>query len=103
MALTVGSLGFIAVPTPGTRVQVSATKLTCKYVRFQPRLNNTTVNVGNTYIYGQQTGGSAFAILSPEQVQPEEIVPVGNSDLDLSAFWIDADNANDAMLVSYLQ
>jgi len=74
---------------------------------MQPRKNATTVNVGNIYI-GDSTLNVAtktgiFAVLSPEQVQGLSIRSADESQADLSQWYVDADNANDAVLVSYIQ
>lgn len=100
VAINFFSLGFIAVATPGTRVRPFTFPLICQLARLQPRRSASVLNVGNVYIYGQQTGGQPYAILAPEQVQG---IPIPYNNFDLSNIWIDADNANDAVLVGYNQ
>lgn len=104
---TLGSLGFVTVPTPGTPVALSATRLLVRHLRMQPRSAATVVNVGNTYIIipggaGKGTAASIHAILSPEQVEGKDFLSNNDTGLiDLSQVLIDADNAGDGFLVGY--
>lgn len=96
--LNFNSFGFVVVASPGMRVRASATSFPCRLVRFQPRRSTTVVNVGNVYVYGVQSGGDPYAILAPEQVDG---VSQYLQNVDLATVWIDADNANDAVLLGY--
>jgi hypothetical protein len=104
-----GSLGFVTVPTPGTPVPLSATKLLVRHLRLQPRAAATTVNVGNTYVIipgggGKGTATSIHAVLTPEQVEGKDFLSSNDTSLiDLSQVLIDADNASDGFLVGYSQ
>jgi len=105
MSIGPSSLGFIAVSSSGTPVQLSSTSLRVRKLRIQPRKNATTVNTGNVYIgthsLNFSTNTGIFAVLSPEQTEAVYIdAPIGQ-DIDLSLWYVDADNSNDAVLVSY--
>lgn len=105
------SLGFIVSAIPGTPVQLSSTRLLVRHLRLQPRASATVTNVGNVYVGGANltkgTPTTIFAILSPEQTENRSS---GGSDpglmdpslVDLSQWYIDADNAGDGVLVGYL-
>lgn len=95
------SLGFITVPSPGTPVKLSAASLQVATARIQPRSAPGVVNVGNVYIgtptMNKTTGAGVYAVLSPEQVEGFQL-PYWT---DLSQVAVDADNANDGVLVGY--
>lgn len=107
MGLTAKSLGFVTVPTPGTAVALAGLLTGAVILRLEPRRNQTTVNVGNVYIGGsnlsKNTPTTIYAVLSPEQVEGTEISAAGAKDfLDISQYFVDADNAGDGVLVGYL-
>ena len=109
--------GKIAVPTPGTPVQLtqSAEYLaalqsafgtsvfqTAQAVLFQAWGANTgTVYVGKSTL-NRSTGAGVAAALSstsPNFGAANQMAPAG---VDLSAFFLDADDANDGALVTIL-
>jgi hypothetical protein len=95
------SLGFVTVPTPGTPVPLSASPLLSSG-RVQPRSAPGVVNVGNVYLgtkgMNKSTGAGVYAVLSPEQVEGFPLTPA----VDLAQLYLDADNAGDGVLASYL-
>lgn len=103
---TPASGGFVLSGTPGTPVPLSAVKLLVRRLRLQPRTSATGINVGNVYIGGatltKNTGTTIFAVLSPEQTESREITALDNGLIDLSQWYMDADNAGDGVLVGYL-
>jgi hypothetical protein len=100
--MLVGSLGFIIVAVPGTKVQFSANNITVRSMRIQPRSAALVPNVGNVYL--KNASGQIYAVLSPEQVDGRLFIPMGDSELlDLSQWWVDADSAGDGILCGYVK
>lgn len=103
---TPASLGFILNAVPGTPVPLSATRLLVRHLRLQPRTSATGVNVGNVYIGGptltKNTATTIFAVLSPEQTEGRNFDAADAGLIDLSQWYMDADNAGDGVLVGYL-
>lgn len=111
-----GSGGFVTVPTPGTpvnaasNVQGYATKgVPCHGYLFQGKVGN----VGKVYIglrgFNKTTGVGLFHVLLP----PTDIaspppsfsvaLTIAPNGLNLAEVFIDADQANDGVLITYLQ
>lgn len=76
-------------------------------IRLEPRRSQSVVNLGNVYVGGSNLNknkpATIYAVLSPEQVDGLPIMSPGSSfDIDVSNWWIDADNAGDAVLVGIM-
>lgn len=113
-------LGKIDVPTPGTPVRLVDTSqyqalasqgqnpqfLTCQAILFQAWKGNTgAVYVGRTGL-AKSTGANVSAVLAtptdnaiPSHGASNHLAPAG---IDLSIYYLDADQANDGALVSLL-
>lgn len=102
MSLTLNSLGFVTVASPGTKVRgTTQFPFLCHFIRIQPRRDASTVNVGNVYIYGSSDATLPYAVLFPEQVDGVQLG--GSQSIDLSKVWVDADNAGDGVLIGFNQ
>ena len=106
--LTLSSLGFINVAASGTPIALAAATKGATRIRIQPRKDAVTTNTGNIYIMCANLGavanpGSIYAILSPEQVEGIELIPVGSNAWDLAQIWLDADNNGDGALIGLVQ
>src|SRR5712692_5764055 len=108
MALSPNGIGFVPVPVPGTSVQVSATKITCKQAIFMPLKTGGVANTGVVYIGSsamvKATGVGVLAALRPgdppfKLTLGDELAP---DVIDLSTLFIDANTAADAALVGYI-
>jgi hypothetical protein len=96
------SLGFVIVPTPGTPVPLSVSPLLAA-IRIQARSAPASQNVGNVYIgtkgMNKSTGAGVYAVLGPEAVEP--FPPHGGPWFDVGQLYLDADNANDGVVIGY--
>lgn len=109
MSSAMKSLGLKTVPTPGTPVQLSTTSIPCDKVNLEPMKASAAANTGNIYV-GLSTMVKAtlvgvLYVLAPGQ-PATTVEPPGGERLelqdDVSNYWIDADTANDGVLVSYV-
>lgn len=113
-------LGKISVPTPGTPVKLTTTAeyqalaaqgmnpafFTCQAVLFQAwKANTGAVYVGRLGL-NRTTGAAVSAVLGiptdgsiPSHGASNHLAPAG---IDLSVYYLDADQANDGALVSLL-
>ncbi len=101
------SLGLIVVTTPSTPVQLSAKSIRCNQINLQAVKGPSTDNVGNVYFglagLNRSTLAGVLYVLKPG-IPAASVMgsQVGSYNDDLSNYWIDADNANDGVLVSYV-
>jgi hypothetical protein len=106
--MTAKSLGKIAVPTPGTAVQVSSVNFPCARIRFEAPLSNTHVAwvgiaglVGSslTNVIKQLQFPAAGAIADVFEIAPED----GADELNISDYYVDATTAGEGALVTFWQ
>lgn len=106
MALT--PLGRIAVPTPGTLVQVSTLALRCQTVFLQAAKNKDHTNTGQIYVYYGNSSGSAIRIGTLGTPSTGNVpafsatIPNAPGGFSINQFWLDADVASDEVDASYL-
>jgi hypothetical protein len=100
MATHPTALGKIAVATPGTAVQISATDIGCAKIRFEAPISNThTIWIGTAALVGS-TLTAAIAELAPGAAVEMEDQNQSNT-LHLNDYWTDATTAAEGPLVTY--
>jgi hypothetical protein len=102
------ALGKIAVPTPGTPVQVSATSIKAAKIRFEAALSNAHVTwVGGAGMVGSTLTRVMKQLQIPAAGAPADSIELltepGETQLDLSDYWIDANTATEGVLVTFWQ
>jgi len=104
-------LGVIVVASAGTPQVLSATKLECNRVTFQPMRSLSVAgtapvdNSGHVYILNSSAakGASSTNVLLVLAIgQPATTLPsFAPNGIDLNRLYVDADNSSDGVLVSY--
>ncbi len=107
MALT--ALGQIAVPTHGTKVQISTLAIRCQTIFFSAlKVTGGHTNTGNVYIYGPDVNNLpariyTLAIPTANAIPSFSVtIPNAPGGLSLNQFWLDADVDTDGADVTYL-
>ena len=102
--LIIQPLGLITVPTPGTPVPVSAQNLPAVRAYFQGQIGG----VGKVYLgvagMSKASGAGVMKVFWPTGAGggiPDQYtidgLRAGDEDLDMSVFYIDADNAGEGL------
>lgn len=104
-----GSLGKVTVTTAGTPVQIVTTTLNCNSVFFSTIAGQSgqQMYIGLKNMVKSTLVGVLHilekSITTPAFLDHWAIVcGVGQSPIDLSTIWIDADTSADSLLISYL-
>jgi len=106
MALT--ALGTIAVPTHGTKVQISALAIRCQTIFFQALKTSGHSNTGNVYVYGPDSTNqpvriATLAIPTANTIPSFSVtIPNAPGGLSLNQFYLDSDVDTDGADVTYL-
>lgn len=114
----IGSLGAVLVTTPGTPVRATANeedptaRVAAQTVRFQVLPTNTgkvTIGLGSMYTGGTVAGENVLHVLPPPAdptagpfTEYEATIHNVPSGLNVADFYIDAEIAQDGVVVSYL-
>lgn len=106
MATHPTALGKIAVPTPGTAVQLSPATLPCAKIRIEAAPANAhTAWVGTAGLVGSTLTKAIHQFQIPAAGSPADAIEFesqeGKNTLDLSDYWIDANTATEGALVTY--
>lgn len=110
------SLGYVTVPTPGTRVRatvnaaVPATRIGAQAVLFQALPDNTDIIYVGEANMNTSTGIGVLGIIAAP-ADPTlgpfpswgATLPVGAAGLNMADLYIDAVSADDGVVVSYTQ
>lgn len=102
------SLGKVTVATAGTPVQVSATRLMVRAVRFQTTNGNTgLMYIGDATLVKATLVGVHRVLGIASATADAPVVEFGSQEIengnaiDLSKFWVDAGVNGESVLVSY--
>lgn len=101
------ALGKVTVPTPGTLVRLSANRIPCQSIMLQPLGGNTgTIYVGGSGLTRATLADVALVLVKPAAATPigsySLSVPMAPAALDANTVFLDADTANDGVLVTLL-
>lgn len=104
MATHPTALGKIAVPTPGTAVQIVAAAQPCSKIRFEaPTTNTNKVWIGTAGLIGSSL--TAVIAQLPSGATPPAAYEIeaseGGNTLDLRDYWADATTATEGPIVTY--
>jgi hypothetical protein len=105
------TLGKIAVPTPGTAVQVSALSGIageCARIRFEAVMGNTNATfVGVTGLVGSTLANCIKQLAKPTAGAPPDFFELDTEDntntLNISDYYVDATTAGEGVLVTFWQ
>src|SRR5579863_8638362 len=95
------TLGLVPVPTPGTPVGISATRVLCNRIRFE----TTTAGAGKVYLglaglVKASLAGVIKQFIPAGSGVPDSFdlfAPDGADELDLSQYFVDAANAGEGL------
>lgn len=100
------SLGRFTVPTPGTPVALSLIRIPCHAVMIEALPTNTgKIYGGDRFNFVKGSSGETFILAIPTANSIpsfSETISAAPNALNLAGYWIDADNAGDGVLVSYI-
>ncbi len=98
-------LGIITVPTPGTKVALTANPTRCEAILVQALSNASHTNTGRVYIYDRSGARLATLAVPTTNTIPSAsaTIPAAPGGLDCRDYSIDADNATDGVDASYIR
>jgi hypothetical protein len=101
MALLSKILGSVAVPSSGTRVQITPNKIGCSGIIFQA----SSANSGKIYVGDITVTSSNGVAIGPGEsftLSAQSIDGVADCELILSDYYVDADTNGNTVRIHYL-
>ena len=98
-------LGSVTVPTPGTKVALSATDVRCEALLVQALSNASHTNTGRVYVYDRSgTRIATLAVPTANSIpSASATIPSAPGGLNARDYSIDCDNAGDGVDASYIR